>query len=363
MKIGTKDLKVALSKVEGALPSKPAIAITAGLLFEVEDNNMEITATDLENTIMAKCGVSENGGKSGFVVTGKDFINLAKNLNCETVDIEPTENEVKVSARKSKYKFPVMDAEEFPAFPDIKDGQDIAIKGSVLNEGLNKVSFCVDKDEPRPHFRGALIDITEKEIMFVGTDTKSLALKSFAIETGVKTKILVPVKAISLLNRIFSAQDLSITVGKNAIFIKAEGVSMVSQLLSGAEDFPEYTKVVPSKDLLSAEIDRKELKTSMDRLSIFMTERYNKVFLDFSKDKLELSVINPEKGEAREEMPVKYEYETATRLAFNPMITDFISRAEGETLHLGLKDGKSPVLFTGEDADWKYVAMPLKTEA
>jgi hypothetical protein len=29
---------------------------------------------------------------------------------------------------------------------------------------------------------------------------------------------------------------------------------------------------------------------------------------------------------------------------------------------MGIKDGKSPMLMFGKDANWKYVAMPLRVE-
>jgi DNA polymerase-3 subunit beta len=361
MNIGTNDLRLALSNVEGVLLSKPSIAIIAGLLFEVDKDEMTITATDLENTLRAKCTVLGDDDKKRFVVPGKQFINLVKGLTVEIFEVKIEESRLLIHAGKSVYKFPLMQAEEFPKLPEIKKDNPITFKALELANCLQSVAFCVDKDEPRPHFRGVLVDVLPNKVVFVGTDTRTLALKSAEMKNEVKIKALLPVKTVAILNKILTGGDVSICISQNSLYLERGDFEMVSQLLAGSEDFPDYTKIIPSNDLTLAEVPIGELRNIIDRLSVFFSDRYRKLMFSFSKGKLELSVVNPERGEAKEEIDITYEGNDIT-IAFNPAISDFIDRAKGEALTMALKNGNSPILFTGEDKNWKYIAMPLKVE-
>jgi DNA polymerase-3 subunit beta len=322
---------------------------------------MTVTATDIENTLRAECPVEGNKGKSRFVVMGRQFIDLVKGITAESVEVDIKESVLEVSVGKSKYRFPLMQADEFPITPKVEKTNCVSVNGAVLANCLRAVAFCVDKDEPRPHFRGVLVDVKKDKIVFVGTDTRTLAIKSMDNSAESEIKILLPLKAVSILSKALDGDTAELCLSKNTLYAEGGNVAVMSQLLAGVEDFPDYDKVVPSKGMENAEVKTAELKKSIERLTVFLTERYNKLTLLFTEGKLELSVKNPEKGEAKEEIAVGYAGKEQ-KLAFNPVISEFINRANGDTLTLGIKDGKSPMLMTGEDKDWKYVAMPLRAE-
>ena len=360
MRIATSELKAALIKVETALPNKPNIAITAGVLCEVDGGTMTVTATDLENTIRAKCKV-EGEDKGLFVVPGKQFVDLVKGLTAETVETKIEEGRLILRAGKSVYKFPTMDANEFPQLPEIKKEFVVNFKSAELTSCLQSVAFCVDKDEPRPHFRGVLVDVLGDKVVFVGTDTKTLAVNSLDIKSLGSIKALLPIKTVVIVSKLLAGGDISVYLSDKTLSIKGADFELVSQLLAGVEDFPDYSKVIPSKEMENATAGIAELKKTIERLTVFLTDRYNKLTFLFTQGKLELSVNNPERGEAKEEIAVGYAGKDQ-KLAFNPAIREFINRAGGDTITMGIKDGKSPMLMFGKDANWKYVAMPLRVE-
>lgn len=364
MEIRLNDLRVALKRVEGALPAKPSIAVIAGLLFEVDGDVMSITATDLENTVRAKCALTGNTGKSKFVVQGKEFISLARGLIAETATLELKDNMLKVSAGKSKYEFPTMEASEYPVFPKVKKEKSIKIKQDALLDGLNAVAFCVDAEEPRPQFRGILVDVMPKKIVFVGTDTKTLATKEAETANEITIKALVTLKTTAILNKLLTGTgEVTIYLDDRSMYLEQENLEVSAQLLAGCEDFPDYVRVIPEKDMLTADMPISHVRNAIDRLIVFTTERYKKIVFDFKKDSLVISTVNPEKGKAVEEVDITYDYDGKDmRIALSADVMKFLSRVTGDIMTLGIKDGKSPVLITGEDITWKGVVMPLKLE-
>jgi DNA polymerase III subunit beta len=175
-------------------------------------------------------------------------------------------------------------------------------------------------------------------------------------------KILLPLKAVALLQKSLETGNMEIRVSGNNINLKQGSFEMTSQLLSGAEDFPDYKKVMPAeKDLAVAEIPAAVLKNALGKISTFVTDRYQKILFEFGKDNLKLKHTNPETGEATDEFEIKFAGEPVT-VALNPAINGFLGRFSDKSLSLGVKDSKSPLLLTGEDKNRKYIIMPLKID-
>jgi len=360
-------LKKVCGKIEGLLPVKPAIMITSGILFEVKETGVFLTATDLENTI--RVGIeSEKNKKGSMVITGKKFISLIKQLPDEDVKIIQKENSAEVVCKNSKYTFPCMDYEEFPKLPKFTGDVSVKLNGDILRNAIDKVRFCIDPEEPRPHFRGGLFDIKEDSLNFIGTDTKRLALFKITGEGkyGNPYKCLLPFKLMGIISMLAdSGESVDVSIGKNQIVFNFKDTYLVSQLLAGSEDFPDYAKVIPSeKQLKYAYLNRDELLSTLKRISLFTSERYNKVKMSIGKDVLILSVVSPDVGEAHEKMDIEYTGDKEQDLAFPPnYLIDFLHKVEDEKIILGFSSEKSPIILRGDKkAEYLYVAMPLKLD-
>lgn len=361
-------LKKECEKIEDVLPVKPSLMITGGILFDVKEIGFSLTATDLENTIKLHIEC-EKIKKGSAVINGKKFISLIKQLPDSDIRITKKDNSVEVLCGESKYMFPSMDEDEFPKLQKFTGDITIALESNILREGINKVRFCIDAEEPRPYFRGGLLDIKEDKVNIVGTDTKRLAL--FTIKTDQKQshsyKCLLPYKLMGIITSLSNDnnQPIEISIGENQISFNFQTTYLLSQLLSGSEDFPDYTKVIPEeKQLKILHIDREMFLTVLKRISLFTSDRYNKARLSIGKNTLIMSVVNPDVGEANEKIEIEYNEDKEQNLAFPPnYLIDFLAKSEDSKLVLGFSNEKSPVLLKGEKTEgYLYVAMPLKLE-
>jgi len=369
MEIAVKSsvLKKECEKIEGILPSKPAIMVTSGILFEVRETGAFLTATDLENTLRLELEC-EKLEKGSIVITGKKFISLVKQLPGEDVKITKKENSVEVICNDSRYSFFCMDESEFPKLPKFSSDISIKVNGKQLSSAIGNVKFCIDPEEPRPHFRGGLLDIKENSLNFIGTDTKRMSI--FKIKTGEKYvnpyRCLLPFKLMGILTTLTNKDEIiDISIGKNQIALSSGNIYLISQLLSGSEDFPNYEKVIPNeKQLKLIHINKEEFLSTLRRISLFTSERYNKVRLSIGKDLLTFSVFSPDVGEARERIGVEYNEDKEYNLAFPPnYLIDFLQKVDEEKIVLGFSNEKSPVIMRGEkNTEYLYIAMPLKLD-
>lgn len=359
------EIKKVLDRVSNILPAKPALMITSGILIEAKDEGVACISTDLENTIKASmdCKVVKKGN---IVITGKKFISLIKQLPNEEIKITKKDNTVEIKCQNSKYSFIVMDYDEFPKFPKFSGDVVLQVEGKKLKQAIEKIKFCIDAEEPRPHFRGGLLDIKEGALNFVATDTKRLSLFQVASEEKYTKlyKCLLPYKLINILSALLDDGVIDIAIGKNQISFKYKDAYLVAQLLSGSEDFPDYEKVIPDQTKQKvAYMEKETLLSTLKRISLFTSERYNKVKISFGKNVASFSVVSPEVGEAQEKIEIEYDNQEQD-LAFPPVyLIEFLQMVEGEKIHFGFTNEKTPVLIKESKKDgYIYVAMPLKLE-
>ncbi len=369
-------LNSSLEYISDILPSKPAMAICGGIFMEGKDDNLILIGTDLENTVRVSVE-SEVKEKGQVVLPGKQFISLLKQFKEDRLEIESKEKFVNIIGKNSQYSFIEMEIEEFPKFPKFTAEVTFKIKGEILKEAFKKIIFCIDPEEPRHQFRGGLFDVKEKNIRIVGTDTRRLSLFSINCQEPFKKelKVLLPHSLIKKMIGILNEGEVEISIGKNNIsfqtrFTKTleknkivEGdILLISQLIAGAEEFPDYEKVVPDiKKSKISKINTEQFLSSLKRISLFTSERNNKVKLNFKRGELTISAAG-DIGEAYEKIGVEYKEEEID-LAFPPsFLIDFLEVIEKEEFLFAFTASNKPVLMKQEEDEFLYICMPLKVE-
>jgi len=365
MTVKRTDFVNALDKISGIVPVKPSITILTGVLIEAKDDGIFLTATDLENTMRTtlKGSVQKKGT---VLLPGKKLISLVRQLADDELKLSLRETQVVMKTQNSEYTFYAMNAEEFPKPPKFSGAATMKMAAADLKSSIDRVRFCVYPEEPRPHFRGALFEIKDAALIMVATDTKRLSVIRRTLEGGAvePVKCLLPHRLLGFLSGILGDGEVEISIGKNQVFIKIGESFLISQLLEGSQNFPDYEKVIPEEARLKVvKLAARTFDAMLKRVSLFTSERYNKVRFSFAKGRLLLTVSSPDVGEAQEKITIDYDGEEQN-IAFNPeFISDFVDRAGEETILFGFTNESRPVLLRPEkNTEYQYVAMPLKLE-
>jgi len=360
-----KAFSEALDRISGAISAKPSLSILSGILFDAKDEEIVITATDLDNTIRTTVA-GKVASKGITLLPGKKVISLIKQLSGEEVKITAKDSQVLFQSEDSNYSFLTMNQDEFPKLPKFTSEINMKLPGAFMKKAVQNIVFCIYPEEPRPHFRGGLLDITDTSVNFIATDTKRLAQMKKNIEgLSGKLKALLSYKLLSLLPTILPDEgDVEIGIGKNQILIKIQDTVLTSQLLDGSNEFPDYTKVIPDeKKLKVVKLPTEAFQATLKRIALFTSDRYNKVKFSITKQRLIISVNSPDVGEAQEKLAIDYDGEEQN-IAFNPeYILDFLHRVPEKNILLGFTNETKPVLLHPEEnTEYLYVAMPLKLD-
>jgi DNA polymerase-3 subunit beta len=135
---------------------------------------------------------------------------------------------------------------------------------------------------------------------------------------------------------------------------------MSMRLVEG--EFPDNNQVIPRKAERHATIDAAALHAALRRVSIVSSERTRGVRLQLDGQKLELTTINPDVGEAAEEIDVEYDG-SPVGVGFNAryLIDVLTVLPSDKPVELGLNDEVSPgVIRSVGDADYCYIVMPMR---
>ena len=117
--------------------------------------------------------------------------------------------------------------------------------------------------------------------------------------------------------------------------------------------------MIPSQCEQRIAVERESLLTALRRVALLTSEKSNSVKLTFGKNKVQVSAVTPEVGEAHETLPVKYAGKELT-IAFNPeFFMDPLRNLTSDEVFLELTDELSPGVVKC-NVPFIYVLMPMR---
>ena len=362
-----------LQKTQGVVEKRNTMPILSNLLLEGEGEEMSIFATDLEIGLKGKypAKIEKPGGVS---LSARKLLDIVRELPDVPIKIISKENHwVEISAAKSKFRMAGLPPEEFPPIPKPEKEVLLSVGRKPFLEGIEKVVFAVGNNDSRHILNGVLLNVKPEVgggliLRLVGTDGHRLAKVERKItspgQQGAAPQehnLVISKKAILEIKKILEEDEEEPVIGlsENQLVLKKKSLFFIARLLEG--DYPNYEQVIPRNNTKKVTLSRTALEGALRRVSIFSREKTNAVRLTHKPKQMSLVTINPEVGEAQEEIPTDYKGEEL-EAGFNARyILDAISVMESENILMHFNDSKSPCLVTDEaDSQFLCVVMPMR---
>lgn len=365
--IEREELMQGLYLTQGIVERRTTIPILAHVLLETNDDGVTIAATDQEVGVRRACDAKVK--KKGAVTTGaRKLYEIVRECPEGALTLRSLENNwIGISSGKSKFKIVGLDPREFPAMPTAvqdKKSKAISVPGALLQEMIQRTIFAVSTDETRLNLSGVSIERPETgKLRMIATDGHRLSMITRAVEgVGAGSGVIIPRKGVAEISKVLeSSQDtVNLTLDGGVAHAAQGKVELSMRLVEG--DFPDYNQVVPQKSERRLSVKADELLAALRRVSVVSSERTRGVRLDMENGRLEVSSINPDLGEASEELSVEYDSQPF-KIGFNAKyIIDALSGLPaGTQLEIGFNDEVSPGVIRCEgDSDYLYVVMPMR---
>jgi DNA polymerase III subunit beta len=331
-----------LQALSGVLSSNNTLPILDDFLFELDGQQLSITASDLETTMKVSI-MLENAEESGVVAiparilleTLKTFadIPITFSINQETLGIE-------ISAGEGKFKLSGHNSDDFPQTPQLEDTTTITVDASVLVNAFNKTIFATGTDELRQVMLGVFCEITPEDITFVATDAHKLVkYRRTDTVSDSSASFILPKKPINNIRSILSDDDTKVKIEynqTNASFI-FENVILICRLIDGK--YPNYEAVIPTENTKKLIIDRTELLTSIKRVALFANQSTHQVRFTISGQELILTSEDLDfSNEAKERLTCNYTGEDIQIGFSSKFLQEMLSNIDTEQVCMELSE-------------------------
>ncbi|MEI7501081.1 MAG: DNA polymerase III subunit beta [Bacteroidota bacterium] len=357
-----------LQAIQGVINTNNTLPILDDFLFELKDDALIITSSDLETTmrVTVKPDKAEEPGSIAIPAkilteTLKTFpdIPVAFSINLVTLMIE-------ISAGEGKYKLSGHKSDEYPRTPSLEDTTAITFDSRVMAQAINKTLFATGNDELRLVLSGVFCELSPDDVIFVATDAHKLVrYKRGDLKSTDSASFILPKKPMNLLKNLLSSQDVPVTIeyNKTNAFFSFSNVHLICRLIDGK--YPNYDAVIPKENPNKLTIDRHALLTTIRRVSIFANQSTHQIRFKVSGQELLLSAEDIDfSNEARERLSCSYEGEDL-EIGFNSkFLVEMLSNIETDEVRLEMSAPNragilTPVNGENKDEDILMLVMPV----
>lgn len=365
--VSKSDLVRELGLTQGVVEKKTTIPILSNILVETDQDQVWLTATDLELGIRCACPARVKKEGAGTIPARRllDYVRLLPDAD---VQVKLAENQwASFVCGRSRTRIAGMSRESFPELPQMPEPL-AEIPLSILSQMIASTIFAISAEESRFTLNGALLILKDSGLVMVATDGHRLALVEKRVELpGLPGayRALLPKKAMSEIQKLASDDGnkrIEFSGNENHLFFRIDKRLLLSRKLTG--NFPDYERVLPKEHPHTLAIERDELKAAIERVAQFADERSRAIRLQVLNGELKVHSSISETGESEETLPVEYNGPDL-EIGFNAQyLLDFLRSVDQGQVEFHFKDANSagelrPHAGTA-DTIYRYVVMPMR---
>ena len=300
-----------LQALSGVIGSKNTLPILDDFLFQLTENELKITTSDLDVTMTVSMVPDMVDGTGEVTIPARLLLEIMKNFPDVPITISVDNNTLAVEliAGEGRYKLAGHKSDEFPQLPAMADTSVWEIPADVLARGFEKTVFATGMDEIRPIMSGVLMEMTENYLTFVATDAHKLVrYRRMDVKSDVVASFIMPKKPINQLNNIHGTladEPVRIEFNKtNASFVFGD-YQLICRLIEGR--YPNYEAVIPKSNPNQLTIDRQTFLAAIRRVAVFSSKATHQVRFRITGQEIMLTAEDIDfYNEAKERLTCSY---------------------------------------------------------
>ena len=317
------DLYELIQKTYPVVPLKSSLQVLSNLKISFFDDKVEISATDLDHSIIVTKTTTSQGNKE-ITVNAKKIFEIVRELPDGEIFLSVDENVLIIESKKGfSCKIAGASTNDFPEFPVVESTDLFEIEVNTLKEMVLKSSFAVSKDESRTCLCGIYWNVDLKNMGMVATDGHRLGSTfvngNYAVSE--KTSMIVAPKTLLHLIRVLESAEsgsvISVIKDDKYVLFSNDKIKICSKLIESP--YPDYDKAIPKNNPKKAIIEKSQFLEAVKRVSVLSNQKTHLVKCIFKDEEVEVSVFNRDiGGEAQEKVLTEYSGEQHT-IGFNAL--------------------------------------------
>ncbi|MBN09658.1 MAG: DNA polymerase III subunit beta [Flavobacteriaceae bacterium] len=324
--------------IGGVVNNTNTLPILDNFLFEINEETLTLSASDLETTMSTSIKI-ESTDKGSIALPARLLTDTLKTFAEQPLTfIKTNENTIEIVANNGKYAVAFVSGEEFPKPSYIKDPNTTTIKGDVLSTAINSTLFASGNDDLRPMMTGVFFQFSSESLNFVATDAHKMVKYSrtdFSSENN--AEFIMPKKPLQILKAIMTSYigDVKIEYNDNNAQFIFDSSTLTCRLIDGK--YPNYEAVIPKENPNILKIDRALFLNSVRRVSYFSNKTTHQIRLNIAGSSLIISAEDFDySNKAEERMECDYKGEDL-QIGFNSrFLIEMLNNLNTETIQLSM---------------------------
>ena len=362
--VDSKKLLNALQRQVSCVSTNSTLPILETFLFNVNGNELEIIATNLETSIHTKIEIKSNDIGS-IAIPSRILIDTLKNIPNQYIvfDINLETFAILLITENGKYRIAGENASDFPKKVDILGNElmQFNISSKLLSSIIQTISNCMSQDYLRPALCGITLNYYNGLIDFVATDAHRLAKYSIKgeninfINKDINS-IIIPRKSIAILKNNVNNSDgiINIKANKSNIefYIEDSDTTIICRLIDS--NFPNYNSVIPINNNINISLNRNIFISALKRVGIYSSVETHIVELSINGMEVVLYSSDVDFGyEAVEKIIVlNLDDIKGYKIGFNSKyLLDVLNSIESDEVSIMLSEPNRPCIIVPSDKD------------
>ena len=357
-----------LQAIQGVISASNTLPILDDFLFEMKDNTLVITSSDLETTMNVTVILDKASEPGSVAIPAKILVDTLKTFADIPVSFSINEDTlmIEISAGEGKFKLSGHKSEEYPRTPLLENTTNMELSASVLAYAINKTIFATGNDELRLVLSGLFCELSPEDITFVATDAHKLVrYKRTDVKSTESASFILPKKPLNLLKNILSTLEVPVKIEYNRTnaFFSFSTFNLICRLIDGK--YPNYEAVIPTDNPNKMTIDRSLLSNTIRRMAIFANQSTHQVRFKISGKELVISAEDIDfANEGKERLTCSYEGDDM-EIGFNSkFLLEMINNVDTEEVCFEMSAPNRaglilPVNNENKDEDILMLVMPV----
>lgn len=365
IELGKQELLKALANTQSIVERKNIIPILSHILIESTDENLQVSATDMERLFSQRI-IAKIDQRFSFTVDAHLFHDIARKLDDKyKVTLSLSNQFMNLRSNDSYFTLPILPSDKFPKLDDSIYASKFSIPSIELQRMLDESKFAMAREEMRYNLNGINLSIAGSIAKMTATDAHRIAL-SFSNKVSSSTDfsgVIIPQKTVIELRKIISGMEgnVEVALAENKILFKGPNFHFLSKLVDGR--FPEYNENPDKNDERISIKVQPAFFAAVDRVATIINEEVSGMVISLNNKILTLSASNAHGGKSEESFAVETDYTGQLETKVNASyFLDIASIMKEDAMVISLsKSPRSAILVKKASADnFKYIIMPLR---
>ena len=354
------------------ISNKNTLPILDYFLMELSGNELKVTTSDLETTLIGSITVDSVESEGTIAAPAKLMLDSLKEFSelPLTIDVNDKNWEITINWKSGSLSIPGASAVSYPAVPQLSaEKKELSMDVDTLVNGINKTIFATADDELRPVMNGIYINLAPGALTFVGTDAHKLVKYESETANEVTASFILPKKPANLLKGMLLKEEAPVKVSfdsKNVLF-NLKNHTLVCRLIEGS--YPNYNAVIPTANPNKVLVDRVELVNGIKRVAVCSNPTTNLIRMDIGDNRINLTAQDIDFSvSANETISCSYDGEEITIGFKSTFLVEILSNMDTPTVVIELADSTragvfKPVYDDKQTSSTLMLLMPMMINA